>query len=355
MKQLTRKLTLSALVCAFGMTLAQGSLAQEREVIIQGGSPVPYLGYLPVYVAQGAGFFKEEGLKATMNYAANAGMSVQLVAAGNGDISLNTHEPVIQGRGKGLNTTIFATINRSLLYYIAVPPDSNIRSAADLAGKKIGVSNLGSSALPILKSLLDESGVKYTDATFLPVGVGGQALAALRSGQVDALGLWDGIYFAMERGGAKFNYIYHPSLHQFGDLGLAMADKVSAEQSDKICAAGRAIAKATLFIVENPEAVVKMYWAANPAARGTGDEAQAFKDTLGEVQKMAATFGKGTGPDNRFGTYDAKKFEAFVAMLKKQNYINAAPPLAEVASNAMFDCMNKFDAAAVREAARKWK
>lgn len=355
MSEIAKRISIALVAAVCSLGAAQTALSQTSKLVIQGGSPVPYLGFLPVYVAQGAGLFAEEGLEASINYAANAGMSVQLVAAGNGDIAISTFEPVIQGREKGIGTKLFAQLNRSLLYYVAVPAGSPVQSAADLAGKKIGVSNLGSSAQPVAKSLLDIAGVKHSDATFLPVGVGSQAQAALNSGQVEALALWDGIYFAMERGGADFRYIYHPQLKDFGNLGITMSDKADDALKEKLCAAGRAIAKGVIFILENPEAAVPMYWKANATARGTGDEAKAFADTLTEIRKFAATLGTGVGADGRVGSFDGERFATYVSMLKEQGYISQLPEVEDVSTDAMIDCINAFDVEAVRTAARNWK
>ena len=55
-----------------------------------------------------------------------------------------------------------------------------------------------------------------TDDAFLPVGVGDSALAALRSGKVQALSLWDSAYASMLRTGVSFRYIYHPTMGDFG-------------------------------------------------------------------------------------------------------------------------------------------
>ncbi len=330
--------------------LMSGPALAAQEMTVQGGAPVPYLGFLPVYVAEHAGFFKEEGLDVQMNYASNAGMAAQLVAAGNGDLAVNTFEPTAQGVEKGMKTKIFLQTNESMLYYVGIPQDSGIKEISDLKGKKIGVSNLGSSALPIIKSMLDESGVPHSSSTFLPVGVGGQAMAALNTGKVDALALWDGIYFGLERGGAKLNYLYHPTLHKFGNFGYMTSDQALKNKNDELCAFGRAVGKANYFLHENPRAVVPMYWESNPSARGNGDE-DAFNKTLDEITKMVATYGSG----DTFGAIDKQGFTAYLSMLKEQGYISKPLSVEDVATDALTACANEFDKDAVREQARAWK
>lgn len=330
--------------------MMSGPALAAQKMTVQGGAPVPYLGFLPAYVAEHAGFFKEEDLEVQINYAANAGMAAQLVAAGNGDLAINTFEPIAQGVEKGMKTKIFLQTNKSLLYYIGVPPAAGIKEIADLKGKKIGVSNLGSSALPIIKSMLDESGVPHSSSTFLPVGVGGQAMAALNTGKVDALALWDGIYFGLERGGAQLDYLYHPTLHKFGNFGYMTSDQVLQNNKDGLCAFGRAIAKATYFLQENPRAAVPMYWESNPSAKGDGSE-DAFNKTLDEITKMTATYGS----VDTFGQIDTEAFAAYLEMLKEQGYISKPLSVEDVSTGDLAACANEFDKETVREQARAWK
>lgn len=348
----TIKTTLSSALILAGLLSTGASAA--TAITVQGGAPVPYLGFLPAYVAEHAGFFKEEGLRVRVNYAANAGMAAQLVAAGNGDLAVNTFEPIAQGVERGMKTKIFLQTNESLLYYVGVPKGSKIQSITDLKGKRIGVSNLGSSAQPVVLSMLEEAGVPHSSVTFLPVGVGSQAMSALNTGRVDAVALWDGIYFGLERGGAEFDYLYHPSLHNFGNFGYMTSDQNLVSKKAELCAFGRAIGKATFFAMENPEATVAMYWKSNPSARGNGNQ-EAFDKTLEEINKMVATYGDSVGPSGKFGEIDKSGFAGYLTMLEEQGYISTSLNVSDVASDALTDCANEFDRDKVRAKARAWK
>ena len=345
----------TSLATAILLSGVMGASAQAADtLVVQGGAPVPYLGFLPIYVAEQAGFFKEEGLEVKVNYAANAGLATQLVVAGNGDMTISTFEPIAQGYDKGMRGKIFLQTNNSFLYYVGVPADSSIKSVQDLKGKKIGVSNLGSSAIPALRSLLDEAGVPHSSSTFLPVGVGSQAMAALNTGKVDALGLWDGIYFGLERGGAKLRYFHHPKLAGFGNFGFVTSNKTLKEKQQQLCAFGRAVGKATVFVLENPKAAVPMYWAGNPSAKSGGGDQEAFDKSLAEVTKIAATYGT-LGDDQTYGAINEAGFAAYLGMLKEQGYINALPPVDDIATDSVTECSNQFDREKVRELARNWK
>ncbi|MEF3302076.1 sulfonate ABC transporter substrate-binding protein [Paenibacillus sp. GYB003] len=85
---------------------------------------------------------------------------------------------------------------------ILVPKDSNIRTVADLKGKKVAL-NKGSNVHYLLVKLLEKAGVAYSDieTVYLPPA---DARAAFESGKVDAWVIWDPFFAAAQTAtGAK--------------------------------------------------------------------------------------------------------------------------------------------------------
>ena len=105
---------------------------------------------------------------------------------------------------------IFAQAAKANLLYVAalpasgrgeailVPQDSQIRSLADLKGKRIGVAK-ASSAHNTTVAALEKGGLAYTDATlvFLPPA---DAAATFARGAIDAWTIWDPYLALAERG-----------------------------------------------------------------------------------------------------------------------------------------------------------
>lgn len=340
---------------AIGGLCVLNAQAQDKKFIAQGGAPVPYTGFLSVYVGQQAGFFKQEGLDVEMRYASGAPQGTQITAANQADVAVVTVEPTINGYDKGVRGKIFSRINNELIYYIAVPEDSPIKTVEDLKGKKIGVASFGSAAVPVVRSILRSAGIEPQSDSLLPVGVMDQAMAALRSGSVQALGLYDGIYFALERAGVKFRYFRHPTLAGFGNTGLFASDETIKSKRDEVCKFGRAYAKATLFAETNPEAAVRLYWKAVPAARRGADDAEALKNGLIEVAPMLKVFNIGFPPNAKFGEIDKAAFAKYMELNKQEGVIASLPPIDAVVTNDLMACINDFDADKVREMARNWK
>ncbi|MCP4615201.1 MAG: ABC transporter substrate-binding protein [Bradyrhizobium sp.] len=358
MRQFKRARSLAAglaVTLAIAGSLASAAHAQEKKFVAQGGAPVPYTGFLAVYVGQQANFFKEEGLDVELRYASGAPQATQIAAANQADVALVTIEPTINGYDKGIRGKVFSRINNELIYYIAVPEDSPIKRVEDLKGKKIGVASFGSAAVPVVKSILRSAGIEPQSDTILPVGVMDQALAALKSGNVQAFGLYDGIYFALERAGVKLRYFKHPTLAGFGNTGLFASDETMKTRKEDLCKFGRAFAKATLFAVTNPEAAVRLYWKAVPASRRGADDAEAMKNGLTEVAPMLKVFDLGFPPKTKYGVVDRAALEKYIALNRQEGVINADPPVDAIATGELIDCINDFDSEAVRKKAREWK
>lgn len=342
-------------IAGVGLLALAPANAQDKKFIVQGGAPVPYTGFLSIYVGQQGGFFKEEGLDVEIRYASGAPQGTQIAAANQADVAAVTVEPSINGYEKGIRGKIFSRINNRLIYYIAVPEDSPIKTVEDLRGKKIGVASFGSAAVPVVRSILRSAGIEPQSDTLLPVGVMDQAMAALRAGSVQALGLYDGIYFGLERAGFKFRYFYHPTLANFGNTGLFASDETIKTKKDEICKFGRAYAKATLFAETNPEAAVRLYWKAAPAARRGATDEEAMKNGLAELEPMLKVFDIGFPPSTKYGTVDRAAFEKYMELNKQEGVLNAIPPVDAVATNDFIGCINDFDGDAVRKKARDWK
>ena len=338
--------------CGGGVGAADAGL---KKFIAQGGAPVPYIAFAPIYVAQQAGFFKDEGLDVELRYASGAAQATQIAAAGQADIASVTVEPAINGYEKGIHGKVIMRTNNQLIYYIAVPEDSPIKRAEDLKGKKIGVANFGSSAVPVVRSILRHAGIEPGPDTLLPVGVMQQALAALKSGSVQALGLYDGMYYGLERAGYKFRYIYHPTLANFGNAGIFASDTEIKEKRPELCGFARAYAKGALFLIANPEAALHMWWVVAPAARHGATDEEATKNGIGELLQIAKSYDIGFPPKQKYGWIDEKEFKEYMDLMKQEGVVGTVPAVNDIVTESFIGCVNQFDGDAVRKQARNWK
>lgn len=339
------------------MAIALGAFGQARAatpLTMQAGSSSPSAIYTAVYIAQKAGFFAEEDLDVTVRYSRGGSLAAQLAASGDADIAHIVFTPIILGHENGLGGKFFYQTYTHMMYFLAARKGSDVKSVADLKGKKIGVFSMGSAAIYVTKSMAHTAGIDDSELQFLPVSAGTQALAALDAGMVDVLALWDSVYGSYEAAGESLNYIYHPTLKDVGNGGFFASDKVIAEKADALKGFSRAIAKATVFLKANPEAAARIYWDVNVGAKQGGDEAAALKRTAIEMQFVAEAFDVEKRPNQKFGELDSDDIQANIDLLKENKLLTAEVKPEDIVTEAFVPAANDFDVEKVKSAAKSW-
>ncbi|WP_306051026.1 ABC transporter substrate-binding protein [Oceaniradius stylonematis] len=347
---MVRKLLQAALVATVGMS---GSAHALERVVIQNGSPVPAAAYLDFYVADVAGFYEEEGLEVEMRYSQGAPQAAQIAASDGADMAQVAFEPYLYGYSNGMRGQYFFNSTHYNIFFVGVPEESDIQTVEDLRGKTIGVSNMGSGSLIVARSMLRGAGIDPDPSVFLPVGVGDSALQALSSGQVQALSLWDGGYAGLERAGVKLRYIHHPKIGWTGNGGLFLSDNSITRNRDKAVGIVRALVKARVFIQENLDAALDIYWQVNPGARQGATDEEARVKGMAELQFLSPFLVE--SDVDQIGRFDMDALTTYLEVMKEEGVLSADITPQQLASNELLDEIGEIDVEAVRERARNWK
>lgn len=238
-----RHLIAGGLVAA---TLPQWAAAQSLEktklTLAVGGKNLLY--YLPLTIAEQLGYFKAEGLDVTIVDFAGGAKALQAVVGGSADVVSGAFEHTINMQFKGQFMRAFVLQGATPQIVLGINPKTmpNFKTIADLKGKKVGVSAPGSSTNVMVNFLLAKVGLKPSDVSIIGVGTGNGAVAAMRSGQIDAMSNLDPVITLLLRS---------------GDLKIASDTRVIAE-SEKVFGgpmpAGCLYAPQT-FIDKNPNTV----------------------------------------------------------------------------------------------------
>lgn len=158
--------------------------AEMTKVTIQiDGAAVPY--YAPLYVAKEKGHFKEQGLEVDFLYAAAADI-VKNVASGNVEFGFPNADSVITARTQGIPIKVVHTTYQRGLGATIFKSGKGIEKAADLKGKKVAVTSLGSPNYIQLQVLLKQNNMKVEDVKTEIVGTGA-IVQALVDDKVDAI------------------------------------------------------------------------------------------------------------------------------------------------------------------------
>ncbi len=197
----TRRSVLAAGVATllFPALLSAQALEKKKVTIAVGGKNLLY--YLPLTVAEQKGFFKDEGLEVEIVDFAGGARALQAVVGGSADVVSGAFEHNINMQAKGQPMRAFVLQGRAPQIVLAVSNKTmpNFKSVADLKGKKIGVTAPGSSTNIMTNFVLAKSGLKGTDVSYVGVGASQGAVAALRSGQIDAISNLDPVITMLVR------------------------------------------------------------------------------------------------------------------------------------------------------------
>jgi NitT/TauT family transport system substrate-binding protein len=199
------------------IALAQG-LEKPKLTLAVGGKNLLY--YLPLTVAEQLGYFKAEGLDLTIADFAGGAQALRAVVGGSADLVSGAFEHTVNMQAKGQRLRAFVLQGRAPQIVLGVNPKTMpaFKTVADLKGKKIGVSAPGSSTNIMANFVLAKAGLKPTDVSIIGVGTSSGAVAAMRSGQIDAISNLDPVITLLLRS---------------GDLKIVSDTRVVAE-SDKV-------------------------------------------------------------------------------------------------------------------------
>ncbi|WP_386692210.1 MULTISPECIES: ABC transporter substrate-binding protein [unclassified Lonepinella] len=137
-----------------------------------------------IIIAQQKGFFAQQGLDVEIIEPTDPSMPPKLVASGQGDLAVNYQPQLVMQVEQGLPLMRVGTIIGTPLNSLTVLESSQIKSLADLKGKKIGFSVSGFED-SLLERMLSTVGLTRNDVEL--VNVNWALSQSLLSKQVDAV------------------------------------------------------------------------------------------------------------------------------------------------------------------------
>jgi NitT/TauT family transport system substrate-binding protein len=176
-------------------------LEKSKVTIAVGGKNLFY--YLPLTIAEQLGYFKAEGLDVTIVDFAGGARALQAVVGGSADVVSGAFEHTVNMQFKGQPMRAFVLQGLAPQIVLGINPKTmpNFQGIAELKGKKIGVTAPGSSTHIMLNFVLAKAGLKPSDASVIGVGASNGAVAAMRSGQIDAISNLDPVITLLQRSG----------------------------------------------------------------------------------------------------------------------------------------------------------
>ena len=175
------------------------ALEKPKLTLAVGGKNLLY--YLPLTIAEQLGYFKAEGLELSIVDFAGGSQALRALVGGSADVVSGAFEHTVNMRAKGQRLRAVVLMGRAPQIVLGVNPRTmpHFKTVADLKGKKIGVTAPGSSTNVMTNFVLAKAGLKPSDVSIIGVGAGNGAVAAMRSGQIDAISNLDPVISLLQR------------------------------------------------------------------------------------------------------------------------------------------------------------
>lgn len=308
-------------------------------------------------VGKAEGYFSEEKLNVDVISTDGSVAAVQAVASGSADIAPADAGAILAAREKGVPVVAIGGLVQNWPWRMAVEPDSDIKTPADLKGKKVGVISLASGSAIYARAYAQDAGLDpEKDIELLPVGVGAQALGALEAGKVDVLALYTQAYTTIENTGTEFRYLENSDVFEgIRSLTFAVTENTFKSKKDVLARYLRASYKSLLFSAVNPEAAMRDGYEVFPQLL-TGKKAD--DRVTGDSKNLDAwikTAIPATGEPESFKNWGAISDDAWnktVAYTKASGQITKDVELSDVWDDSLLKEANDFDAAAVIDKAK---
>lgn len=182
---MNKTLTVAVATVALIAAASTAASAADKVRIMIGGYEKQI--YLPAKLAEGLGYFKDEGLDVEiLNESSGVNAENELLAGSvQAVVGFYDHCVDLQAKGKYVESVVqFSRAPGEVELVSNKHPE--IKSMADLKGKNLGVTGLGSSTNFLTKFLMKKAGVPDGDFTTVPVGAGTTFIAAIQQDKIQA-------------------------------------------------------------------------------------------------------------------------------------------------------------------------
>ena len=177
------------LAAALIMGAAAGPPPELSHVTVAVGGLASQIDKLAYAVALNQGYFTNEGVTVESLDFNSGSKGLEAMVGGSADVTLGAYNHVPELQPRHLDLVMFALFNRypGNVLLIQKKNVGVIKTPADLKGKIIGISSPGSATQGFFGLVMQKAGLGLDCCTFVTVGTGTTAVAAMRAGSVDAL------------------------------------------------------------------------------------------------------------------------------------------------------------------------
>ncbi len=225
--------------------------------------------YFPSYLAENAGFFKEQGLEVHAKDLGGGSENVAAVVSGSADVALTAYSSIVSAREEGAPVVAIDSIMDQYASNVVISKEaaaeagvtaksSDEEKIAALKGLKLGITSPGSGTDQLFHYLFAQGGMDADDdAQLLPIGEESAMVAAFKTGKIDGFSLSSPTSdLAASQGGVMLFDLssgeYKPLDPFLYIVAVANSDTL-ADKARVLTCFSKAIGQALTLIHEDPE------------------------------------------------------------------------------------------------------
>ncbi|KAB1642272.1 ABC transporter substrate-binding protein [Gulosibacter chungangensis] len=240
-------------------TASDTTEAVSGEALTIGLTYTPNIQFAPFYVAEELGYFDEAGVNVELRHHGESEELFGALKTGDEQLVYAGGDEIVQGISGDVPVQSVATLYNTYPAVLIVPADSEIESAADLAGHSIGTPGPYGQTYFALLAMLDGAGLTEADVDIQHIGFTQQA--ALSSGKVDAVMGFannDAIQFVAQGMDVRTIEAVDPENPTLVGPALGADTTTIAERGEDVTAVLTAVKQAVEYIEANPEETIEI-------------------------------------------------------------------------------------------------
>lgn len=315
--------TLLATLLVFAVA-ACGAPGSDQEEVTIGLGYVPNIQFAPFYVADAKGYYEDAGLKVTFRHHTIGEDLFGAIVAGQEDMIFAAGDEVAQARSRDVPLVYVAQVFNQYPVAAIVPADSDIRTAADLRGKTVGIPGKYGATYIGLLALLKSANLTEQDIEVKSIGF--TQVAALLAGEADAvMGYVNNEPIQLEKAGLSVRTLPVTDVQPLISNGLVALEDQLQDHPDRVRAIVEATLKGVAYVNEHPDEAVeisKEYVPGLSAPDQAADARAVLDATLPILQ---------TG--DRPGYSDAAAWQSMISFLEAQGQLEGSVDVSKVVSD----------------------
>src|SRR5688500_8237208 len=159
------------------------SHGQDRLPVVRSAYSALSAGIGTLWVTQEDGYFKKYGLDSSLIYIRGGTTAAQALLAGEIQFGHLSPAPMMTAWAQGADIAWVGTTIHQMVFTLIT--DATITKAADLKGKKLGITRIGSASDLALRTALEHLGLGIKDVAVISMGGIPDILAGMRAGAIN--------------------------------------------------------------------------------------------------------------------------------------------------------------------------